>query len=91
MSGLLGRTGGNEAPVSGPEDPLMTRRARLARLASLGRQVGYSTFALSIGLLVLGLATDFTDGISAVVIGLLVGGSAVLAPAILMHYDVRGA
>lgn len=91
MSGLLGRTGGKEVPVSGPEDPLVARRARLARLASLGRQVGYSTFALSIGLLVLGLATDFTDGISAVVIGLLVGGSAVLAPAILLHYAVRGA
>tara|TARA_B100000929_G_scaffold246420_1_gene204876 strand:- start:68 stop:304 length:237 start_codon:yes stop_codon:yes gene_type:complete len=69
----------------------MARRTRLARLASLGRRVGYSTFALSIGMLILGLATDFTDCISAVVIGLLIGGSAVLAPAILLHYAVRGA
>ena len=69
----------------------MARRGRLARLASLGRRVGYSTFALSIGMLILGLATDFTDCISAVVIGLLIGGSAVLAPAILLHYAVRGA
>jgi len=91
MNGLRRPTRVDKAPVSGPEDPLMARRGRLARLASLGRQVGYSTFALSIGLLVLGLATDFTDGISAVVIGLLVGGSAVLAPAILLHYAVRGA
>ena len=91
MSGLRRPTRGGKAPVSGPEDPLMARRARLARLANLGRRVGYLTFALSIGMLVLGLATDFTDGISAVVIGLLVGGSAVLAPAILLHYAVRGA
>ena len=40
---------------------------------------------------ILWLATDFTDCISAVVIGLLIGGSAVLAPAILLHYAVRGA
>ena len=91
MSGLPQPTRGDKAPASGPEDPLMASRARLARLANLGRRVGYLTFALSIGMLVLGLATDFTNGISAVVIGLLVGGSAVLAPAILLHYAVRGA
>ena len=91
MSGLRRPTTGGKAPVSGPKARLMARRARLARLANLGRRVGYLTFALSIGMLVLGLATDFTDGISAVVIGLLVGGSAVLAPAILLHYAVRGA
>ena len=91
MSGLPRPIRGGKAPVSGPEDPLMASRARLARLAKLGRRVGYLTFALSIGMLLLGLATDFTDGISAVVIGLLVGGSAVLAPAILLHYAVRGA
>ena len=91
MSGLRRPTRGGKAPVSGSENPLMARRARLARVANLGRRVGYLTFALSIGMLLLGLATDFTDGISAVVIGLLVGGSAVLAPAILLHYAVRGA
>jgi len=91
MSGLRRPARGGKAPVSGPEDPLMARRARLARVANLGRRVGYLTFALSIGMLLLGLATDFTDGISTVVIGLLVGGSAVLAPAILLHYAVRGA
>ena len=91
MSGLRWTTQGGKAPVTDPEDPLMARRARLPRLANIGRQVGYLTFALSIGMLVLGLATDFTEGISAVVIGLLVGGSAVLAPAILLHYAVRGA
>ena len=91
MSGLPQPTRGGKAPVSGPEDPLMTRRARLAQLANLGRRVGYLTFALSIGLLVLGLAPDYTESIAAVVIGLLVGGSTVLAPAILLHYAVRGA
>ena len=91
MSGLGQPTKGGKAPVPDFEDPLMARRARLAQLANLGRRVGYLTFALSIGMLVLGLATDFTDGIAAVVIGLLVGGSAVLAPAILLHYAVRGA
>ena len=91
MSGLRRRTRGGNAPASGPEDPLTARRIQLARLAKLGRRVGYLAFALSIGILALGLATDFTDRTSAVVIGLLVGGSAVLAPAILLHYAVRGA
>ena len=91
MSGLKRPTRGGKARVSDPEDPLTARRAQLARLAKLGRRVGYLAFALSIGMLALGLATDFTDCTSAVVIGLLIGGSAVLAPAILLHYAVRGA
>ena len=91
MSGLRRPTRMGKAPVSRPKNPLMARRARLAQLANLGRRIGYLTFALSIGILVLGLTTDFTNIISTVVIVLLVGGSAVLAPAILLHYAVRGA
>ena len=91
MSGLRRSTSAGATSRSGSEDLVLARRARLARLASLGRQVGYLAFGLSVGTLVLGLATDFTEGIAAVIVGLLVGGSAVLAPAILLHYAVRSA
>ena len=63
----------------------------MARMSELGRRVGYLAFGLSIGTLALGLATGFTDGFAVVVIGLLAGGSVVLAPAILVHYAVGGA
>ena len=91
MRGLRRPTSMGTAPVSRPKNPLMARRARLAQLANLGRRIGSLPFALSIGILVLGLTPAFTDIISTVVIVLLVGGSAVLAPAILLHYAVRGA
>ena len=91
MSGPWRSTGGGEAGLAGPVDSLLASRARLARLASVGRRVGYLAFGLAIGVLAIGLATDFTDGIATTVVGLLVSGSVVLAPAILLHYAVRGA
>ena len=91
MSGLQHPDRGNDSPVSSSEELLLRRRARMARMSELGRRVGYLAFGLSIGTLALGLATGFTDGFAVVVIGLLAGGSVVLAPAILVHYAVRGA
>ena len=91
MSNLIRPHRRRNSPVLRPEDPLSARRARLARLSVLGRRIGYSALGLSIGTLVLGLATDFPDSIATLVVGLLVGGSAVLAPTILLHYAVRGA
>ena len=91
MSGLRRLTQENRDPLFDPERLLLTRRARLTRLARLGRWVGYLAFGLAIGMLALGLATNFSDDVAAVVVVLLIGGSVVLAPAILLHYAVRGA
>lgn len=80
-----------ETSASDQEDRLIARRKKLARMAGLGRRIGYLAFGVAIGVLALGLATNFTNGVATVVIGLLAGGSAMLAPAILLQYAIRGA
>ena len=68
----------NERPEA--HDPVIARRLRLARLARLGQRLGY-----------LGLSTGFSDGIATALVALLVAGSIILAPAIVLHYAVRAA
>ena len=72
-------------------DPFFTRRARVRHISAIGRRVGYLTFGVATGLLVVGLTTTFTEAIATAVLALLIGGSVVLAPAILLHYAVRAA
>lgn len=72
-------------------DPFLARRTRIRHISAIGRRVGYLTFGIATGLLVIGLTTNFTEAIATAVVALLVGGSAVLAPAILLHYAVRAA
>ena len=38
-----------------------------------------------------GLATTFTEGVATSLVALLVGGSVVLAPSIILHHAVRAA
>ena len=63
----------------------------MARLASLGQRLGYLAFLVSIVVFAAGLATGFTDAVATTLVALLVAGSAVLAPAIVLHYAVRAA
>jgi hypothetical protein len=70
---------------------VLRRRARLARLASLGQRLGYLAFAVSIAVFAFGMSTGFTDGVATSLVALLVAGSFVLAPAIVLHHAVRAA
>jgi hypothetical protein len=72
-------------------DPVRARRARIAGAARLGQRVGYGLFALSLALLVVGLVTDFTPLIAGLTTACLIGGSVVLAPAIVAGYAARAA
>ena len=72
-------------------DPFLTRRARVRLISAIGRRLGYLTFGVATGLLAVGLTTSFTEAIATAVVALLIGGSVVLAPAILLHYAVRAA
>ncbi len=73
------------------DDPVLATRRRMARLASLGQRLGYLAFLVSIVVFAVGLATGFTDAVATTLVVLLVAGSAVLAPAIVLHYAVRAA
>ncbi|MDH3705331.1 MAG: hypothetical protein OES57_04655 [Acidimicrobiia bacterium] len=72
-------------------DPVLVRRARIARLVGLGQRVGYLLFAAAVVLFVIGAVVDFSDGLVSVIVVCLVVGSIVLAPAIVFGYAVKAA
>ena len=76
---------------STPIDPVLARRARIARWVSLGQRVGYSLFLVAIVLFVIGFGAGFDGWVGATIVGCLIVGSLVLAPAIVFVYAVKAA
>jgi membrane-bound ClpP family serine protease len=72
-------------------DPVRDRRARIAKLVQLGQRAGYGLFLAAIVLFVVGFATGFDGFVGSAVIGCLIVGSLVLAPAIVFGYAVKAA
>lgn len=78
--------------MSGPgPDPVRERRARIARLVGVGQWTGYALFGLAIVAFVIGFITGFDRGVGPLIVGCLVVGSIVLAPAIVFGYAVKAA
>jgi hypothetical protein len=79
--------------VTGPgqQDPVLARRARVAKLTETGQRVGYAVFGLAIVLFVIAAATNFSGPLVAGITACLVLGSLVLAPAIVFGYAVKAA
>ncbi len=76
---------------SGAPDEVRARRARVARLVSLGQRLGYSLFAIAVIAFFVGFASGFTDAVVVVIEICFVVGSLVLAPAIVFGYAVKAA
>jgi hypothetical protein len=75
----------------GAEDPIRARRARIARLAGIGKRIGYSALLVSIVAFFLGLALDFPAWcVFAMVTGLVLA-CVVLPLPIVLGYGVRAA
>jgi hypothetical protein len=74
-----------------PTDPVLIRRARAAHLADIGQRIGYALFGVAIVVFFYGLVTGFTGGVSRIVVGGVIAGSIVLAPAIIAGYAVKAA
>ena len=72
-------------------DPVLLRRARIARVAELGQRVGYGLFGLAIVLFVVGFVAGYSDLLVVLIVASLGVGSAVLAPAIVFGYAVKAA
>ena len=72
-------------------DPILVRRARLAQFARLGQRLGYLAYGVAILVFAMGMATGFSGVVANTLVVLLVVGSFVLAPAIVLHYAVRAA
>lgn len=74
-----------------PVDPVRVRRQKIAKYTLLANRVGYLFYALAIATFIIGFAISFNATVSAIVIGSLVVGSILLAPAIVLGYAVKAA
>ncbi len=80
------------AAAPGPgADPVLARRARIARWVLLGQRVGYALFAVAVAAFVAGFVTGFRGWVVTLIVTALVAGSVVLAPAIVFGYGVKAA
>ena len=74
-----------------PVDPVRARRQKIAKYTLLANRIGYLFYALAIATFIIGFAISFNATVSAIVIGSLVIGSILLAPAIVLGYAVKAA
>ena len=72
-------------------DPVLARRARIAKLCELGQRIGYSLFGLAIVLFMVGFIGSYSDLLVTAIVLCLGIGSVVLAPAIVFGYAVKAA
>jgi len=72
-------------------DPVLARRARIARLVELGKRVGYGLFGVAIVAFVAGFFAGFDGIVRTLVVQGIVIGSIVLAPAIVFGYGIKAA
>jgi hypothetical protein len=85
-----------ENPVRTPSmraesDPVLIRRARIARLVSAGQRLGYGLFLIAIAVFVYARTTKPTSLLTGIIVWSLAVGSVVLAPAIVFSYAVKAA
>ena len=72
-------------------DPILARRAKVARLTSLGIRLGLGSYLLATVLFFIAVATEFTGPLTTAMTVLLLVGSVLLAPAMVFHYAVKAA
>jgi hypothetical protein len=73
------------------QDPILARRARIARLAALGKRVGYLALGIAIVAFFIGVATSFPTWTVAVSVAGLIAACVVLPIPIVLGYGVRAA
>ena len=80
------------SPTTGPAtDPVRLKRQKVAKYTLLANRIGYLFYALAIATFIIGYAVSFNGAVLAIVIGSLIIGSALLAPAIVLGYAVKAA
>ncbi|MBH01148.1 MAG: hypothetical protein CL469_00565 [Acidimicrobiaceae bacterium] len=76
---------------SNDSNSLAMRRKQASLIANTGRKIGYSIFFLALTIFTIGFTVEFNNLVAKTLTVLLIVGSIVLAPSILLHYAVRGA
>lgn len=73
------------------DDPVLRRRAQIARLADLGQKVGYGLFGVAVVAFVVAAVVGFSPAWVTVIVVAMVVGSVVLAPAIVLGFAAKAA
>jgi hypothetical protein len=73
------------------DDPILARRARIARAAALGKRLGYLALAVAIASFVAGVVTDFARWTVVLSTTGLVLACIILPIPIVLGYGVRAA
>lgn len=73
------------------DDPVLVRRASIARWSDLGKRVGYTAYGVAMVIFFVAFATTFTSLVTTAIVALMVGGGLVLIPAIVFGYGVKAA
>ncbi len=74
-----------------PDDPVIARRAVIARLVRIGQRLGYGLLGAAAAVFAVGAVNGFSATITTLVVIALAAGSIVLAPAIVFGYAVSAA
>ena len=72
-------------------DPVRARRKQIAKYTKLANRLGYTCWGIALVTFFIGLLGSFTDAVSTIVIGGLIAGSVLLAPAIILGYAIKAA
>ncbi|MEQ1872480.1 MAG: hypothetical protein ABL953_02035 [Ilumatobacteraceae bacterium] len=72
-------------------DPVRARRQRIAKYTKLANRIGYLCWAVAIVTFIIGFVGSFNDTVSTIVITMMIVGSVLLAPAIILGYAIKAA
>lgn len=77
--------------VTEQTDPILERRARIARLVEVAQRIGYTALVIAIVAFLVGVVTDFPSWLVTVSIAGLVAAIVILPIPIVLGYGVRAA
>ena len=81
----------NSSAPNAPGDPVLARRAQMARFAALGMRIGYGCLAIAIVGFIVAFATHLAGWAVALTVAGLIGATIALPPAIVIDYGVKKA
>ena len=74
-----------------PEDPILRSRERARSLANLGKRCGYGCFGAAVIVFLFHYYIDGSSVLTSITVALLIIGSLILAPAIILGYAANAA
>jgi len=74
-----------------PEDPILRSRERARSLANLGKRCGYGCFGAAVIVFLFHYYIEGSSVLTSITVALLIIGSVILAPAIILGYAANAA